>query len=79
MNIIQAYINGIKSASQSKRIATLIYIITLILGLIVAIPFFQVFKAGTGNSLLINSLLKDFDFTAFTEAMRHGGSVFKTI
>jgi len=79
MNIIQAYINGLKSAGQSKRIATLIYIITLFLGLIVAIPFFQAFKAGTGDSLLINSLLKDFDFTAFTEAMRHGGSVFKTI
>lgn len=67
MNIFNAYISGLKSSGRSLLMTTWIYIVNLVLGLIVAIPFLGKIKEGSQNSLSIHNFLYDFDFTTFRE------------
>ncbi|HCT30634.1 MAG TPA: hypothetical protein DIW31_07835 [Bacteroidales bacterium] len=48
----------------------LIYSINLILALLVIFPLLSFLKAGFGNSMLPDAMLKGFDFTSFTEFLR---------
>ena len=77
MNIFKAYITGLRLALRSKRMISLIYLVTLILGLVVAVPFFGAVKEEVGNSMSVYSLLTDFDFTVFADFMLHSGDAIK--
>ena len=69
MKILTSYIMGFRSASKSKKLALLIYIITLCLVLCLAIPFGNTIEKETGNSTAFTSLLKDFDYTVYKDFM----------
>lgn len=63
--MIDAYLLGLKSAFKAKKMITLIYLSTLIFGLLLAIPFFSFATSSFTDTRLINNLLKGFDFTAY--------------
>ena len=69
MKILTAYKIGFKSAFRSKKIALLIYLITLCLALSIAIPFGNTIEKEAGNSMAFTSLLKDFDYTVYKDFM----------
>ncbi len=77
MKIFTSYFSGLKSASRSKKMATLIFVITFMLAMIVAIPFQTTLKNEAGNSMAINSLLKHFDYTTYSDFMRVSGKAVK--
>ena len=53
--------------------ATVIYIITLILALLLAIPFRSMLNKIAGNSMSIESMIKGFDFTTYSDFLRSAG------
>ena len=73
MKILNAYSNGLVSAAKSKRMTTLIYAVTLLLALVIAIPFHSVLIAQAGNTMALSSLVKHFDYTSYTDFMRQSG------
>lgn len=52
---------------------TLIYAVTLLLALVIAIPFHSVLIAQAGNTMALSSLVKHFDYTSYTDFMRQSG------
>lgn len=60
---------------QSFRLLWLIYGITLVLGLLVALPFYNTLKVEDQNSLAFLNLLKGFDYTVYSDFMNRSGRV----
>jgi hypothetical protein len=54
----------------------LIYLSYLVIALLLAIPFFGLFRSATGNSQLPGSLMNGFDATAIRELLASGGKMF---
>ncbi|MCQ2252303.1 MAG: CvpA family protein [Bacteroidales bacterium] len=52
MNIIKAYGRGFKNSLRHPKMMLLIFSITLILGLSIALPFFFSFQSAVGNSMV---------------------------
>ena len=69
MKIPRSYINGFISAFKTKKISTTIYLITLSLALITAIPFNNLIGNKAGSSMAFVTLLKDFNFTVYQDFM----------
>lgn len=61
---------------NSKRMTSLVYLSHLVLALLLIIPFYRLFVSVSGNSLLPNQLINDFDATSFGEFLRQGGKSF---
>ena len=57
MNILKAYTTGFKSTGRTWKMTTIIYVIILILGIIITLPFLGELKRNAGNSMAINNLL----------------------
>ncbi|GAA4411610.1 hypothetical protein GCM10023187_37730 [Nibrella viscosa] len=51
-----------------------IYLISLVLGLLVALPFYGAVRAETDHSLAFDALLDGFDYTVFTDFMQEKGN-----
>jgi hypothetical protein len=77
MKAISAYIHGFKTAVKSHRLALLIYLSYLLIALLVAIPFYGLFRSAAGNSTLANGLMKGFDATIIREMLASGGDLFR--
>ncbi len=77
MKILKSYKSGLAVSLNSKRMASLVYLVYLILALLLVIPFYSLFNSVAGTSLLPDELLKGFDATAFGEFLRDGGQAFK--
>ncbi len=65
MNILKAYGRGFKNSLRHPRMILLIFAITLLLGLSVALPFFFSFKSAVGNSVVTN-----LDYTTMSELVK---------
>ena len=57
----------------SFRLVWLIYGITLVLGLLVALPLYNTLKVEDQNSLAFTNLLNGFDYTVFSDFMHRSG------
>jgi hypothetical protein len=77
MKAIASYTNGFNAALRSIRMILLIYAGYLVIALLLAIPFFGMFRAASGNSELPGSLLQGFDATAIRELLVNGGGLFR--
>lgn len=73
MKIFKAYFQGLLSAGRSKIMTTVIYVITFILALLLAIPFRATLGKIAGNTMDINSMIKGFDFTTYSDFLRSAG------
>jgi len=73
MNITKAYASGFKTTVRSLKMTLVIYILNLLMGLTIAIPFMGALKEASGHSMAPQNLLKGFDFTSFQEILRHYG------
>jgi hypothetical protein len=73
MKIFNAYKVGFTSAAQSKKMATVIYAVTFLFALLLAIPFHATINKIAGNSMDINSMIKGFDYTTYTDFLRTAG------
>ncbi|GAA4446439.1 hypothetical protein GCM10023189_01570 [Nibrella saemangeumensis] len=61
---------------RSGRMLLVIYLVSLVLGLLVALPFYNTLRAETGRSLAFDALLDGFDYTVFTDFMHvHGKAI----
>lgn len=69
MKIIKSYFNGFVSAFKTKKLVLIIYLITLFLALMIAIPFGNTIQNKAGNSMAYISLLKDFNYTVYKDFM----------
>ncbi len=69
MKIITSYFNGFVSAYRSKKLVITIYLITLFLALVLAIPFGNMIEKKAGSSMAFISLLKDFNYTVYKDFM----------
>ncbi|GAB3801276.1 hypothetical protein GCM10028819_28180 [Spirosoma humi] len=58
---------------RSFRLLWLIYGITLVLGLLVALPFYNTLKVEDQNSLAFMNLLEGFDYTIYSDFMHRSG------
>ncbi len=73
MKIFEAYKNGFISAVNSKKMTTVIYIITFLLALLLAIPFRKTLSKIAGHSMAIKSLVKEFNYTTYSDFLRTAG------
>lgn len=79
MILAKAYYKGFTAATRTPRMLLLIYVTNLILGLIVAIPFYRAMQDGAGNAISLNRLLDDFDFTVLADLSRNASEALKAI
>ncbi len=77
MKISTSYFSGLKSASRLKKMTTLIFAVTFLLALVLAIPFHSTLTNQAGNTMALNSLLKHFDYTTYTDFMRISGKAIR--
>ncbi len=77
MTAIKSYFKGLGTAWNSKRMTLLLYILLLIFSFTVLIPFFGVLKKEIGYSMSVYPLLKDFDYTVYTDFLQHSGKALK--
>ncbi len=79
MKIIKSYISGLKRGAGASRIITIIYGITLLIGLTAAFTFDSVLKGAVGSRPEVNKLLSDFDFTVYSDLMKNYGDLITSI
>ncbi len=73
MKLFKAYSNGFIKAAKLKKMAALIYVITLIMALLLAVPFRTMLGKIAGNTTAINSLVKGFNFSTYSDFLRTAG------
>jgi hypothetical protein len=76
MKAISSLKTGFNSALKSLRMVLFIYLSYLAIALLLAIPFYSLFRSAAGNSQLPDSLLNGFDATAIREILMSGGKYF---
>lgn len=69
MKIIKSYTTGFKAALNTKKLITTIYVITFLMALVLAIPFNGTIQKEAGNSMAFSALVKDFDYTVYSDFM----------
>ncbi len=77
MKILKAYSSGFKAALNTKKLSATIYIITIMMALILAIPFGGTIEKEAGNSMAFTNLLKDFDYTVYKDFMDQSAKAIK--
>ncbi len=76
MNILNAYFTGFRHTARSWRMVSWYYLVTLLLGLILAVPFHGILREAAGKSMDTIRLLKGFDYTVFREITHfHGAGI----
>lgn len=76
MKTISSFLYGFSVGVKSIRMILLIYLGYLSVTLLLAIPFYGLFRSAAGNSLLPDTLMNGFDATAIRELLNSGGKVF---
>ncbi|GAB3890223.1 hypothetical protein [Spirosoma agri] len=66
---------SLRQTLGSFRLLWLLYVITLVLGLLVALPFYNTLKIEDQNSLAFLNLLDGFDYTIYTDFMHRSERV----
>jgi hypothetical protein len=77
MKILNSYTTGFKSAFNTKKLVTTIYVITFLMALMLAIPFGNTIQKEAGNSMAFSALLKGFDYTVYQDFMNHSGDAIR--
>ena len=74
MSIFQALYLGFKQVLKYRRLWLLLYLSTLGLALFVALPLKSYLEASLGHSLIVEDMVKGFDYTIMTDFLNNYGS-----
>ncbi len=77
MNILKIYIEGLRKAYEVKKIVTIIYGITILIGIIFAISFNSIMTSEFSNRMVLYTLFHDFDFTVYSDFMNNYGNLIR--
>jgi hypothetical protein len=77
MKILNSYTTGFKSALNTKKLVTTIYVITFLMALMLAIPLGGTIQKEAGNSMAFSALLKGFDYSVYQDFMNHSGDAIR--
>jgi hypothetical protein len=76
MRTLKALIAGLRTTNASYRMIGLLYVINFLIAAILAWGFHSVLARTIGDSMSLEHLVKDFDFTVYTDFMaKYGGRV----
>ena len=70
---MKALFTAFQQTLRSGRLLILLYGVTLVLGLLVALPFYNTLLVEDQNSLAFLNLLNGFDYTVFSDFMHRSG------
>ncbi len=70
MNLIKSYKEGLFFSARSFKMISFIYIVTLMMALILSVPFRSVISGQAGGTMALDSLVKHFDFTSYSDFLR---------
>jgi hypothetical protein len=76
MKAISSLLYGFSASLKSIRMILLIYLSYLVIALLLAIPFYGLFRSAAGNSQLPDALMNGFDATTIREILANGGKFF---
>lgn len=76
MNVL---IRSLRQTLASLRMVGLLYGVTLVLGLLVALPFYQTLLAEDQNSTAFLNLLNGFDYTVYSDFMHRSGRAIRPL
>ena len=79
MNIFKSYLEGFKKTSVITRVVTIVYGVTLLLGLILAFTFNSMMTKNLGGRFALYDLLHDFNFTVYFDFMNHYGDMIRPL
>lgn len=79
MNILKSYWEGFKRTSIITRVVTIIYTITMMLGLILAFTFNSIMTNNFVNRSDLHKLFGDFNFTVYFDFMNNYGNMIKPL
>jgi len=79
MNILKSYTEGFKKTSGIVRVVTIIYGITLLLGLILALTFNSVLTKDLNHRSELYNLFHDFNFTVYSDFMNNYGDIVRPL
>lgn len=79
MKFIKSYFNGINSTFSRLKILSMLYVLTLIFALGIAIPFRGTISFDIGSSMAAIKLLKDFDYTTYSNFMHLFGDTIQPL
>lgn len=79
MKIPKAYFTGFNSAAKLKKMVTVIYAVILLLALVIAVPFHSALLNQAGNTMELQPLLKQFNFTVYADFMNSYGKIVKAL
>ncbi|MBD2752398.1 hypothetical protein [Spirosoma validum] len=72
---MNALSTALQQTLRSAKLLWLLYVITLVLGLVAALPFYNTLKVEDQNSLAFLDLLNGFDYTIFSDFMHRSKRV----
>lgn len=70
-------VTGLNEATQSKKLILLLFAITIIIGLFLAIPFKMSLTSKLGSLPEVYKMLSDYDSTVYNDVMRNYGMLIK--
>ncbi len=77
MTTLRALIAGFRSTNKSLRIVVLLYAFNLAIAAILAWGFRSVLTSALGDSMSLERLVKDFDYTVYSDFMfKDGGKIY---
>ncbi len=77
--ILTAFKSGISQAWRYRKIILIVYVLTLTLAALVAIPFKGLLESKAGHSLIVKDLVKGFDYTFLNDFLQNYGEGFLPI
>lgn len=79
MTILKVIQQGFSQVWQYKRIIGLLYGLTLLLAGVVALPLQSLLESKVGHSLMVDEMMKGFNYTFYTDFMNAYGDGFAPI
>lgn len=80
MNILTAYQKGLQQSNRQWRMILVLFLVHFVLAAMIAWPLKGIMESAIGDSLALNSLLKDYDHTVLFDMIgTHGSRIFGII
>ena len=79
MNIFKTFKKGLSQFWQYRQMWLLLYLLTLVMAVFIAMPIKTYLESKAGHSLIVGDLIKGFDYTFLNDFMTNYGDGFSAI